>query len=459
MEGSGTNMRWGRDVGEYTETNSLSDFPPPSQSEFIHPLMHSSAASFSGGSDEGANAGGLGAEGSNGGGLGALPRAPAAPVADRSFRRPLPQPRPFEGTGERSIKNFFLTFERFATSMWGARKSDWVAGLEANLQGWALVLYRGLVDQGQPYEKIKKDLLTAFPGVVDPFRTKNLLKLVNLRREIGEPLPVFFQRIDQILRETYPDLTDESHQLQVRDTFLMKLDQNIALKIANFCNARGDFGPETVRESANLITLSDTPNVSTENIFLANIGEKMGAEAPGKVTSRGAEGSGLRCYICAGAWHPVSACSLYPMVFSCPLCRVEPHAVTECPLFIEWKTFRNDSQRPNPRQQRSWGESWQRSEPSRNQYEVEATRQRYQSPRPYPGRYDAGNYQNNTSRGEFRYGQREYRSINRNYDNGGRTYDNERNRDRPYDYNEGRFRQTRGPVGNQNRAQGRSSGN
>ena len=45
------------------------------------------------------------------------------------------------------------------------------------------------------------------------------------------------------------------------------------------------------------------------------------------------EASDMRCYICGESWHPVSACSLYSMIFSCPLCRLEPHPITECVVY------------------------------------------------------------------------------------------------------------------------------
>ena len=442
--------RWG--TSGFSETNSISDFPPPTSDgeEFINPLMNSSrlsAAASSGSEDLD-----MGSHGATGAGAmgGHSSGAPSGTGHDRSFRRPLPQPRPFEGTGDRSIKNFFATFERYANSMWGSRKSDWVAGLEANLQGWALVLYRGLVDAGRSYEKIKTDLLTAFPGVVDPFRTRNLLKLVNMKREVNEPLTVFLLRIDQIIRETYPDLTDHSHDLQVRDTFLMKLDSSIALKIANFCNARGDFGPQAVRESANLISLAEISGDREESLFFANASGQIGTEAPIKEAPV-REANALRCYICAGAWHPVSACTLYPMVFSCPLCRVEPHAVTECPLYEEWKRFRSSSE-VTTRQRQRMDESWQRAE-DRRRYDMDLDRQRYQTDnwrnRPYQGRYDYG--AGRASRGEYRSFSREYQT------NRDRPYDQERSRDRAF---ESGYRRAN-PPGNLNftRRQGASGRN
>ena len=71
--------------------------------------------------------------------------------------------------------------------MWGENKSDWIAGLESLLLGWALILYRGQVEQAKTYADIKSALEAAFPGIVDPFQTRNLLKLLNLKREVGEP--------------------------------------------------------------------------------------------------------------------------------------------------------------------------------------------------------------------------------------------------------------------------------
>ena len=97
---------------------------------------------------------------------------------------------------------------------------------EIGLQGWALILYRGLVEQRKTYVEIRTALQAAFPGVVDPFQTRNLLKLLNIKREKGEPLPVFFMRIENLVGQTYPDLEDASKKVQVLDTFLMKCWQN-----------------------------------------------------------------------------------------------------------------------------------------------------------------------------------------------------------------------------------------
>ena len=281
--------------------------------------------------------------------------------AEHPIRRPLPQPRPFEGRGDRNIVQFFVVYERYAASMWGARNSDWVAGLEVLLQGWALRLYRGLVEQGADYRKIKKDLLSAFPGVIDPLRTRNLLKLLNIKQESGEPLPVFFARIDQLVAETYPDLNEHSHGLQVRDTFLMKLSPELASKIASYCNTRGDFDPIRVREAATVISNSDNFHSKTEeeNVYLINA-TQAAASGPIKTTADTMGDKSMRCYICAGPWHPVSACALYPLVFSCPLCRGEPHAITECDLYKDWISFQQFSRGNTYRNQNSGYERYSR---------------------------------------------------------------------------------------------------
>ena len=350
--------------------------------------------------------------------------------ADRSYRRPLPQPRTFEGIGDRSIRKFFTVYERYASSMWGQVKNDWVAGLEVNLAGWALVLYRGLVDQGKTYEKIKADLISAFPGLQDPFRTRNLIKLLNMKKEQNEPLPVFYQRIDQIIAETYPDLTDHSHDIQVRDTFLMKLDSAIALRIANYCNARGDFEPARVREAATVITNPDLPNsgrhTDTEDVFLINntssqnnnTGQVKHAPAPNS-------NSNLRCYICAGPWHPVSACQLYPMVFSCPICRSEPHAVTECPQYNEWIQFRKNVGENNGLQ---GGNRWQTSGNTvPTSQTIQDNRQGYsRNTRPFePSRFPPVGRRTNSG---TRYSRD--RSFDRGYDG---SYNHAYNRDHSYD--------------------------
>ena len=324
--------------------NSLSGLELPRQqssrnssTNMLNPILHSPH-----GSDENRNRQGERGEPNQ------LPDGQGERV-EPAIRRPLPQPRPFEGTNNRNIRQFFDTYERFAHSMWGNRKNDWVAGLEVLLQGWALVLYRGLVDQNLEYNKIKHELSQAFPGSVDPLRTKTLLKMINLQREHNEPLPVFYSRISQLIRETYPDLNEYSHNLQVRDTFLMKVPPGVAEQIAQYCNARGDFQPNRVREAAMIITNTNTPNFQTsgENVFLAqaNVEQKQNPVLQ-KVET------GLKCYICAGSWHAVSACPLYPLVFSCPWCRSEPHPVTECSLYNDWVQFKRERDNADERNNR-----------------------------------------------------------------------------------------------------------
>ena len=72
----------------------------------------------------------------------------------RQYRRPLPQPRPFEGRAEESLDHFFRTYERYAQSAWSDDPCDWVAGLENFLVSWPLTLYRGLIVQGKSYAQI-----------------------------------------------------------------------------------------------------------------------------------------------------------------------------------------------------------------------------------------------------------------------------------------------------------------
>ena len=179
------------------------------------------------------------------------------PPRERAYRHPLPQPRAFDGKGERNIKQFFSVYEKYCKSMWGDNTQDWVSGLELLLKGWALVLYNNLVNQGKSYNDIKTALQHAFPGVVDPFRTRNLMKLLTLKREQGEPLPVFYMRVDTLIRETYPNLEEVSAGIQCRDTFLMKLDPHIASKIASYCASRNCFEPRTVQEAAVMVGSED----------------------------------------------------------------------------------------------------------------------------------------------------------------------------------------------------------
>ena len=258
----------------------------------------------------------------------------------KTYRHPLPQPRPFDGKGERDIKLFFATFEKFCQSMWGNTRADWVAGLESYLKDWPLVLYNSLVNQQKTYQQIKSALQNAFPGVVDPFRSRNLLRLLHLKREAGEPLPVFFARVDSLIRETYPHLEEHSAALMCRDQFLMKLDQETASKIANYCNTRSDFDPETVREAAVVVGSPEFLHPgggipSNADIFLLQPNPKTQESRirPQQIPKKEAE---MRCMLCAGSWHPVSACVLYKTIFTCPLCREDPHPITDCRLYNEY---------------------------------------------------------------------------------------------------------------------------
>ena len=333
--------------------NSLSEISMPNfqassrnvsgnSAEFVAPVHHSDAHS---GESNGAgrphhedidDAGDMDAH--------AGPRLPD-PGRTELYRRPLPQPRPFEGKGDIGIDQFFRTYERYAMSMWGEARSDWIDGLESLLLGWALILYRGLVEQRKTYVEIRTALQAAFPGVVDPFQTRNLLKILNIKREKGEPLPVFFMRNENLVGQMYPDLEDASKKVQVRDTFVMKCSQNTAMKIANYCNIRGDFSPEVVREAATMIGLGspDPQNASEqdidETVYLAHAPARANNQSTplqSAINNVPSSASSIKCYICAASWHPVSACPLYPVVFSCPLCREDPHPITSCRLYSEW---------------------------------------------------------------------------------------------------------------------------
>ena len=259
----------------------------------------------------------------------------------RSYRHPLPMPRAWDGKGERDIKQFFKVYEKYCSSMWGYNRSDWISGLETLLKGWALHLYSNLVNQGKSYESIKLALQNAFPAAVDPFRTKNLIKLLNLKKELGEPLPVFFMRVDTLIRETYPHLEERSAKIQCRDTFLMKLDAETASKIANYCNTRNNFEPSMVQEAAVMVGSPDFLNTSpgatsSSDIFLVQPNELQKTKA----MQQNQKETEMRCLLCAGSWHPVSACILYATIFTCPLCREDPHPITECRLYSEWNQFR-----------------------------------------------------------------------------------------------------------------------
>ena len=332
----------------------------------------------------------------------------------RQYRRPLPHPRPFAGRCEESLDHFFRTYERYAQSAWSDDPSDWVAGLENFLVSWPLTLYRGLIIQGKSYGQIKEALVRAFPGVVDPFNTRNLLTLVNLKREPGEPLAVFFQRTENLIAQTYSSLEEEARNTMARDTFLIKVAPGVSAKIANYCNSRDDFSYEAVRIAAAMV---DTPEQSREGTESVNVAQ---------VTTGGTLGitrSEMKCYICGGSWHPVSACSLYPQVFTCPLCRLTPHPITECRLYERFMQIRGSREGANGNERDEY----------RRRYDDAGRQNRWQA---------GGNYYNQRQddRGAGRR-----REWNREYYNGPRRQDQRRERDRrePSEY-ERRHRERRG---------------
>ena len=321
----------------------------------------------------------------------------------RQYRRPLPQPRPFEGRSEESLEHFFRTYERYAQSAWSDDPCDWVAGLENFLVSWPLTLYRGLIVQGKSYAQIKEALVRAFPGISDPFNTRHLLTLVNLKREPGEPLAVFFQRTENLIAQTYSSLDEESRNTMARDTFLIKISPEVSTRIANYCNSRDDFSYEAVRIAA---AMADTPEYSrqrTENVNVAQVttrGETMGITR-----------SDMKCYICGGSWHPVSACSLYPQVFTCPLCRLTPHPITECRLYERFMQIRGSRGGANGSERDGY----------RRRYDDGGRQSRWQA---------SGSYY--SQRQDDRGGRR--REWNRDYNNGpNRLMDQrrERNREEP----------------------------
>ena len=248
----------------------------------------------------------------------------------RQYRRPLPQPRPFEGRSEESLDHFFRTYERYAQSAWSDDPCDWIAGLENFLVAWPLTLYRGLITQGKSYNQIKEALVRAFPQVNDPFNTRHLLTLVNLKREPGEPLAVFFQRTENLIAQTYSSLDEASRRTMTRDTFLIKVSPGVSAKIANYCNSRDDFSYEAVRVAAAMVDTPDCFREPSETVNVAQLTRE----------TLGAGRNDMKCYICGGSWHPVSACSLYPQVFTCPLCRLTPHPITECRLYDRFMQIR-----------------------------------------------------------------------------------------------------------------------
>ena len=82
--------------------------------------------------------------------------------------------------------------------------------------------------------------------------------------------------------------------------------------------------------------LNPNPGTSDDSVFLMQptpTGQVKMQPPPPQLPRKEPE---MKCLLCAGSWHPVSACVLYQTIFTCPLCREEPHPIKECNLYPEW---------------------------------------------------------------------------------------------------------------------------
>ena len=186
----------------------------------------------------------------------------------------------------------------------------------------------------------------------------------------------------------------------------MKIDAASAAKVAAHCQSRGNFQPAMVKEAAALVNSAEFTTNSTgpEEVFLVQ-NPMQTRPQQGKLATRSemAGTADIKCYICAGTWHAISACPLYPTVFSCPLCRTEPHPVTSCKFYAEWVTFKNNLSKEGNQSTNNQG-SWDRNQGSwdRNTYPGRSA-----GDRNYQGRGNWGNYQNTPYQRNRYYSSRE----------------------------------------------------
>lgn len=255
------------------------------------------------------------------------------------YKQPLPKPRPFTGEGDRTFEIFLESYEPYARSNWGEDKASWRVGLEELLSSWALKVYRSLLRRKKTYDEMIEAIKKAFNGVKDPLGVKKKIELETTEKHPNEPLSVFHMRVSNLVAEAYPDISDYDREVRVRENFLKRIPERVVEQIANYCVRIDDFSNEAIYDGA--LVAETTPKLVSSryisegreevNVVQTNK-EDPRAKAIKDLGARQVANNEMRCYICGGSWHPVSACELYNLLFKCVLCREQPHPITECHL-------------------------------------------------------------------------------------------------------------------------------
>ena len=178
--------------------------------------------------------------------------------------QPLPCPKPFDGKGPRKFRNFKSQYEAYASSMWLDNKEGWWLGLEQLLKGSPLALYHSYMEQGNDYDTIVSKLEGSFKGENDPFKIRKLIKLKTMKKGASESWGIFYKRIENLLMEMYPSISNEDCLIRVREIFMQKIDNKTAEKVINLCIIKNNFSPLGVYEAA--LSLDAIPREIIEDV-------------------------------------------------------------------------------------------------------------------------------------------------------------------------------------------------
>ena len=223
--------------------------------------------------------------------------------------QPLPCPKPFDGKGPKKFRSFKTQYEAYASSMWLNNKEGWKLGLEKLLKGYPLALYLSYMEQGNSYDTIILKLEGAFKGENDPFKVHKLLKLKTMKRGVNESWGIFHKRIENILTEMYPSISEEDRAVRVREIFMQKIDNKTAEKIVNLCLIKNDFSPDRVYEAA--LSLDSIPR---EMVSLDETGSSESEDEVNMVkydTIGGKFKEDKHCLYCGKRDHYMADCPAY----------------------------------------------------------------------------------------------------------------------------------------------------
>ena len=174
--------------------------------------------------------------------LGPGPRYPS--------KHPLPKPAIFNGVGPKKFSYFREEYDDYASSMWGGDTKRWKRGLEQVLGGHPLSLYLSYMNQGWDYETIMDKLEGIFKGEMDPYMCRKLLELKLIKKENDETWLIFLSRVENLLTEIYPAISEEDKKVRMREILLQKFDNETAKQVVQMCMLQKDFSPQAVFDAA-----------------------------------------------------------------------------------------------------------------------------------------------------------------------------------------------------------------